>query len=119
MTHGASIYKSSAPCRHIVITLCYCKYVFLLGLHKFTYALKLSWDGKPLPTMLVRSITIADICAVVSLNRNGDVRVVEEGGHIRRGGGAGIERLFLALSVAHSVRVCGSRCATQSGSIKL
>lgn len=58
MTHGASIYKASAPCRHIVITLCYCKYVFLLGLHKFTYVLKLSRDGKPLGTMLVFSITI-------------------------------------------------------------
>lgn len=61
MTHGASIYKASAPCRHIVITLCYCKYVFLLGLHKFTYVFKLSWDGKPLGTMLVFSITIAHV----------------------------------------------------------
>lgn len=86
MTHGASVYKASAPCRHIVITLCYCKYVFLLGLHKFTYVLKLSWDGKPLGTMLVFSITITHVCTAVSLNGNGRVRAVEEGGHIRRGG---------------------------------
>jgi len=47
MTHGASIYKASAPCRHIVITPRYCKYVFLLGLHKFTYVLKklLGWGN--------------------------------------------------------------------------
>lgn len=61
MTHGASIYEASAPCRHIVITPCYCKYVFLLGLHKFTYVLKLSRDGKPLGTMFVFSITIARV----------------------------------------------------------
>lgn len=58
MTHGASIYRASAPCRHIVITLCFGKYVFLLGLHKFTYVLKPSWDGKPLGTLLAFSITI-------------------------------------------------------------
>lgn len=76
MTHGASIYKASAPCRHIVITLCYCKYVFLLGLHTFTYVSKLSWDGKPLGTMFAFSITITYVCAAVSLNGNGRVRVV-------------------------------------------
>lgn len=45
---------------------------------------------------------------------------VREGGrHIRRRRGAGIERSFLALSVAHGERECDSRCATQSGSVKL
>lgn len=86
MTHGASIYEASAPYRHIVITPCYCKYVFLLGLHKFTYVLKLSWDGKPLGTMSVFSITITHVCTAVSVNANSRVRAVEEGGHIRRGG---------------------------------
>lgn len=86
MTHSASIYKASAPCRHIVITLCYCKYVFLLGLHKLTYVSKLSWDGKPLGTMLVFSITIVNVLIAISLNGNGCVHAVEEGGHIRRGG---------------------------------
>ncbi len=86
MTHGASIYRASTPCHHIVITLCYCKYVFLLGLHKFTYVLVLSWDEKPLGTMLVFSITITHVRAAVSLNGNGRVCAVEEGGHIRRRG---------------------------------
>lgn len=71
------ICKASAPCPHIVITLYYCKYVFLLGLHKFTYVLKLSWDGKPLGTMLAFSITIAHAFAAFSLNGNGPVCVVE------------------------------------------
>lgn len=71
MTHGASIYKASTPCPHIVITLNYCKYVFPLGLHKFTYVFKLSWDVKPLGTMLVFSITITHAFAAISLDGNG------------------------------------------------
>lgn len=86
MTHGASISKASAPCRHIVITLCYCKYVFLLGLHKFTYVLKLSWDGKPLGTMLAFSIIGTHVFSAVSQNGNGHAHALEEGGHIRREG---------------------------------
>jgi len=71
--------------------------------------------GKPLGTMLVFSITIAHVCAAVSLNGNGRVRAVEEGGHIRRGGelelrGCSqhylwhIEREGVWLSLCHSVR---------------
>lgn len=60
--------------------------MFLLGLHKFTYVLTLSWDGKPLGTMLAFSITIGSVFTAVSKNGNGRVRVVVGGGHTRRGG---------------------------------
>lgn len=60
--------------------------MFLLGLHKFPYVLNLSWDGKPLGTMLAFSITIGCVFTAVSLNGNGREHVIVGGGHTRRGG---------------------------------
>lgn len=47
MTHGASICTAGAPRCRGVITPCFCKYVFLFALHKFTYV----WNEKPSEAM--------------------------------------------------------------------